>query len=750
MKIVNTSRFPSFLSCALALLIVGGCAQAAPKAKHVDKTKASPTAENNAPKTTVVINNTTRNDSASKSTLVLAHNGQALLPIVISEKASPSTQATAKDLADILNRITGATFEVKTGDGSSGIVLGNIAEFPHPELNEALKIYRGFDGKEAYAIRTQPKRLLLIGATDLGASHAAYRFLHEIGYRSFFPDKVWEVVPNTPDLKFAHDITDRPEILSRDIWFEAGSGTAQANADYDLWKQRNSEAQSFKVNAGHNLFVIPGQFPEEFKAHPEYYAQTADGKPITDDLELTNPAVRLLVVEYARRFFKQNPTADMVSIDPTDRPGHSQSAAAQKIPYSDQIFGLANEVAKMLQKEFPGKMVGLYSYSGHWDPPSFKLEPNVHVLMSGLGQGKYTPAERARIWPTLSQNRGAYEYYGVFLWSFDKLPGMANVEGLQQGLQYYSATGVTSISAESTSNWGLNGRAYMTANALMWNTHLDLDAFLNDFYTKAFGPAAPAMKRYYDRQAKAPFVSKQLIGMMFRDVNEASELAKDRPDVEARLDFIKTYLNYVYMEWAQNREGVKGLGDKIARLYYANRDNAIFTFEMARQTWWSSVNWDTDFYKKPYTHDELEQTFQEGLNYFPVRTDLGEPIAYSKDLVPINWTDEQKGSAPRIPQLDPKTHEDVGIFQTYQGGVKYALYSVKGEPLKFSTWAGDAWGGINRFTLSDSKGNVIFTKDKIPNKADSTNNVAVPGPGLYWLDYNDNGSYWSMKTPEGL
>ncbi|MEO6908855.1 MAG: hypothetical protein ABI210_13295, partial [Abditibacteriaceae bacterium] len=198
------------------------------------------------------------------------------------------------------------------------------------------------------------------------------------------------------------------------------------------------------------------------------------------------------------------------------------------------------------------------------------------------------------------------------------------------------------------------------------------------------------------------------------------------------------------------REGVKGLGDKIARLYYANRDNAIFTFEMARQTWWSSVNWNTDFYKKPYTHDELEQTFQEGLNYFPVRTDLGEPIAYSKDLVPINWTDEQKGSAPRIPQLDPKTHEDAGIFQVYQGGVKYALYSVKGEPLKFSTWAGDAWGGINRFTLSDSKGNVIFSKDKIPNKADSTHNVAVPGPGLYWLDYNDNGSYWSMKTPEGL
>jgi hypothetical protein len=746
---------PLSLASALALTFVGGCVQAAPKANTSTKTPATPAAKA-APTSTsatgaIVINATTRNDTVSRSTLALAQNGKALLPVVISAKASDATKAVANDMADILKRITGAEFEIKTGDGQSGIVLGTLAEFPDPELNEALKIYNSFDGKEAYAIRTEPKRLLLIGATDLGASHAAYRFLHAIGYRSFFPDAAWEVVPNTPDLKFARDITDRPQILSRDIWFEAGSGPGNADQDYATWKRRNNHAQSFVVNAGHNLFVIPGAFPEEFKAHPEYYAQTADGKLITDDIELTNPAVRQLVVEYARRFFKANPNADMVSIDPTDRPTHSQSPEALKSSYSDQIFGLANEVAKMLQKEFPGKMVGLYSYSGHWDPPSFKLEPNVHVLMASLGQGKYTGAERAKIWPERSSNRGVYEYYGVFLWQYDKLPGsMGNLHDLQQKMQQYARTGVTSISAESTSNWGPNGRAYYTANALMWNPYLDLDAFLDDFYTKAFGPGAPAMKRYYERLANARFLSRQLIGQAFRDVDEATKLAKDRPDVQARLDFIKLYLRYGQLEWEQSRDGVKDLGEEIATLYVRTNTRAILTWQMARQTWWGGKQWNwSDPKYQPFTHEEIERNFQEGLTYFPVNNDIGTPVTYSDHLVPIDWTPEQKGNAKLI-FLKDKDGQDLQPFQNYQGGVRYALYSLHGEPLKFTTGAGDAWGGINRLTISDAKGNGIFEEKNIPNNKATIHNIAVPGPGLYWLDYNDNGSYWAMYTPEGL
>jgi hypothetical protein len=135
----------------------------------------------------VLINDITRNDKLSPSTLQLAKDGKALQPIVIAASASESTKAVAKELADYLGRMTGATFDVQTGDSTRGIVLGTVSDFPYPALAKALEV-REYNGKEAFAIRTRQDKVLLLGATDLGASHAAYRFLEELGVRWFMPN----------------------------------------------------------------------------------------------------------------------------------------------------------------------------------------------------------------------------------------------------------------------------------------------------------------------------------------------------------------------------------------------------------------------------------------------------------------------------------------------------------------------------------------------------------------------------------
>lgn len=702
---------------------------------------------------TVKINAVTRNDTKSQWTLVLAENKQALLPIVISDKASKQTQAVAAELAEYLGRMSGAKFEVTTGDGSSGIVLGTIAEFPTPALNNALQIFNGFDGKEAYAIRTRDKRLLMLGATDLGVNHAAYRLLHELGARWFFPHKAWEVVPQISRLQFNREITDRPSILARDIWFEAGSGGEQQNKDYTDWKRRNHQAQSFVVNAGHNLDAVIRENQAEFDKHPEYYALTG-GKRQGPQLELANPVVRQMILDYARNFFKANPTADMVSIDPADTTNHSESPESLAMgSVSDRIFIVANEVAKMLQKEFPGKMVGLYSYNAHWDPPSFKLEPNVHVLLAGLGQGKYTGPEREAIWPTRSNNLGFYEYFSVWLWSYDKLPGSwtNDIHGAQGAMRSKIKQGATSISAESTSSWGSNGRGYYVVNKLMWNPDINVDAIAQDFYDKAFGPGAASMKRYYERldPGNKPFMSGHLLGMSFRDVDEASKAAKDRPDVLARLDQIKLYLRYVHLDWKQNREGVPeaekpALSAAIMSNLFRTREYALTSWEMIRQNWGGNKYpgnpdapaWMMD---KPYTREEIEADFQEGLQHFaPKIRDIGVQLKFSEELIPVQWNAAQTGGS--TPAAESK--------HAYQGGVKYVLYSLRGEPLEFLTWAGDAWGGINRFTITDAKGKEI-AKGQPKNKETMTHKIAVPGAGRYYLDYNDGGSYWSFTAAPG-
>jgi len=741
----------------LAVAITANIGFAAPKIKPqpAPKPSAKP-AKGSTPsaKSVVHITPATRNSTKAKTEVTLAQNGKALMPIIISEQASAQTKAVAADMADILKRMTDATFEVKAGDGKSGIVLGNINEFPTPALDEALKIYNGYDGKEAYAIRTGAKGVLLLGATDLGANHAAYRFLHEMGCRWFFPAKVWEIIPEIKTLKFARDITDRPQILSRNMWFQAGSGGHEAEEDYRMWKLRNGHAQSLHVMIGGGGMNAP--FDGTQTTHPEYWAarKQADGTLVRNpggwQMELANPEVRKILVKYALDYFKANPNSDMVNLEPADTTEHSESPESLAMgSVSDRVFGMANEVAKAVEKAYPGqqKMVGLLSYNSYWDPPSFKLEPNVHVQTSWIPAGgkKYSFEERDRIWPTLSSNRGVYEYYGVFAWSHDKLESsFSGVEKIHRGLKAKIANGVIALQAESTANWGPNGRGYYIANKAMWNPDQSLDSLLEDFYTKAFGPAAPAMKKYYDTTDRDSYryFSRYVIGAAFRHMDEATRLAKDRPDVLARLDFIKKYLYQLHLNSLQhsNPKEIDGVavdpGALSAANYYRTHKDAILTFNMASQAWWPNKDWSGAEYQKPYTHEEVEKNFQAGLKFFPTRAPSTEkPVVFSTDLVPIVWDID-----PKYPKI-----EKVLRRQVYQGAMKYALYSVKGEPLEFITIAGDAWGNKTTYKVTDAKGKVIASGNP-ETKVPINHKIEVPAAGLYFLDYDDSGAYWEF-TP---
>lgn len=85
---------------------------------------------------------------------------------------------------------------------------------------------------------------------------------------------------------------------------------------------------------------------------------------------------------------------------------------------------LANEVARAVAQQRPGKFVGLYAYNEHNEPPSFDLEPNVYVqLTAGFIRGRYSFDELVELWPQRCKSLGFYEYFSVWLWDFDRLPG---------------------------------------------------------------------------------------------------------------------------------------------------------------------------------------------------------------------------------------------------------------------------------------------------------------------------------------
>ena len=74
---------------------------------------------------------------AESGGLLLAQDSKALQMIVVSSAASAELKATAKELAEILGRVSGGTFDIQVGDGSAGIVLGRLENFPVAGLEKA-------------------------------------------------------------------------------------------------------------------------------------------------------------------------------------------------------------------------------------------------------------------------------------------------------------------------------------------------------------------------------------------------------------------------------------------------------------------------------------------------------------------------------------------------------------------------------------------------------------------------------------
>lgn len=681
----------------------------------------------------------------------LARDGRALLPGVVAAEASPGVRAVAVELAGYLTRITGAEFAVREGDGKSGIVLGTQAQFPDPALNRALEIRDTYDGREAYVIRTEPGRVRLIGATEQGASHAAFRLLEEIGCRWFFPAPEWEVIPSVPDLRVSLNVDDRPAFVARRIWYGYGyfaDREKRPQRDTEAWQRRNRLAGSHSIQNAHAWQAIIAENKALIAEHPEYLA-LVKGKRQGMQLCVSNPAVRKLMIEWALRQCRKYPERDMVSLELSDNTEHCECAECAKLgSVSDRVFGLANEAARAVAKAFPGKMVGMLAYSDHSMPPDFALEPNVYVMLTaGFNRGEYTFDELLERWAKKAKRLGIYLYLSYWSGDHDIPPGMngANLAYLREKTPAVARAGATSMDCQAGNNWGLYGRGYYIANKLMWNPRADVDALLRDFYEKAFGPAAPAMRRYYERldPGNHPLMSAHLLGLALRDVEEACRLAKDRPDVLARLDQLKQYLHYVRLRWDYDHEreiekklalGVAGMTQAYRTRYtYMNHWNAVRAWgrEMAREynkpEWLDAKTpkpWEVE---TPVTPEETERVFREDLAYFQPQEML--QATFSERLVPAGLPAEKPAG--------------LSLKLLGGGGACFVLYS-QGEPLECTITADTHGQRRNRpdavYTLTDGAGNVIRT-GRLPLDGEPCPlKLAVPAAGAYRLTVNDYAS----------
>lgn len=685
----------------------------------------------------------------------LAKAGTTSHSVVVGSNASDAVRASAGELAEYLNRITGATFEIKTGNGQMGIVLGLPDDFD--DLPLELPFEEDIFKREHYLIKSEKNACYLLGATDLALSHAVWDFLHRIGYRQFFPGDHWEIVPRNPDLTIRLDVVEQPSFYARNIWYNWGLW-GYNDEPYRDWCRRNRMAKGFDLQSGHAYESIIHARREEFEKHPEYFSWI-DGKRTTEQANqkfcISNPGLRKLVVDFAVETFRNNPRRDSISMDPSDGGGWCQCEECQKLGGpSDRVVLLAGEVDKAVNQLGLGeKFVGFYAYNEHSLPPTSRISEHcIPSVTTAFLHGGLSFDQVLEAWQRQGATRiGTYDYLSVVAWDWNmpRTASATRIGNLAEFLPRLHEKGVRFYDAESGDCWGPCGLGYYFASRVLWDIReaKRQDEIVRDFLEKCFEDAAEPMREFYrlitvDTQRRS---HSDLIGRMFRLLDEARKTTSN-PDVRKRLDDLILYTRYAelhadYSAGKQTREEVARYAYRIRKTMMIHSYGLLCRLIGQAET----LNERNPLWNDaPFEDAEIDLILASGIKKnVPVEPGFTSR-SFGKELVPA-------AEVLKFPETPP------GYFPTEsQEQQDYWIWiPEKTDRLDLKITVQPLWKNrknrISLFSPKDVSINIVDTKENYESDGkEHAISLKTPYSGLYRVESVDGADFTKIIWPENL
>jgi hypothetical protein len=392
-------------------------------------------------------------------------------------------------------------------------------------------------GRDGFMLRSVPNGLAVIGRNELGTLFGVYELLERyFDVRWFMPDKLGEHVPKSQTLHMGQvDLTYKPSFRVR--WVGKG--------EWPLRQRMNAYVTAGSENVGihwkwhfHTFIkLIP---PEEYYAeHPEYFAMVNGKRIVTDStthgnqLCTSNPEVIREVAENLVAVLDAEPGIEIITLSPNDGGGFCECDGCTTLDepgrdwfakYSRRLAIFNNEVAKLVRKRHPGVLIKVGAYAMYARPPldeGYRPEGNLffqlchlyfchnHPLGSHRCRAGETYQPKAQFqpnqefckildeWLALSPHLFVYEYYSIGGMARSNLPWPL-IHTMRSDIPYYRDRGVEGFYTQLSDNlWHRLGLNYYVAAKLCWNADLDVDALLDDYFEKFYGPAAAAMKNYF-------------------------------------------------------------------------------------------------------------------------------------------------------------------------------------------------------------------------------------------------------------
>jgi len=358
-----------------------------------------------------------------------------------------------------------------------------------------------------------------------GSLNAVNDFLRSLGLRWYAPGDFGEVCPSMQSIPLRKiDRTVRPEFGYRYMRFYYNAPFMASEEEF-LWQLRLGFYPDLKVRFGHGIIYVlrPQDHPKFFALYGGKRANQAKlshRKPCLSSEGLLRSSVgfaKLMFDEYDKKIISLMPSDGYTAFCQCELcKGKDTPERGYTALMSDYVWDFIDRAAGEVAKTHPGKEIWCQAYGSYRLPPLKidRFHPNVAV---SLAQQRYSYHDPERRRQDLEIREGFLEKipsrkfymnnkYSIF--SSGGIPAfcpkriaedLKSLKGVARGENMEVRRGFSSSRQSGPDPLLATNHLNCWITARMWiEPGLDVEAILNDYYRKFYGPAAEEMKGFVE------------------------------------------------------------------------------------------------------------------------------------------------------------------------------------------------------------------------------------------------------------